>query len=201
MSINDDADEFSITPLGEARCDSCGQPIVYQSPQQTQLNATCFVSKRHPRIRLRGQLDSLHSLVLLAQHRGKSSGEEWICTQLGDLAAYCRELVSAEYNERPPESLALDGKDAAALHAASHNPGSLGVRHILPTETSSEIQHWLNVIRTKSREVELIAYDAFPPGDDGFGKDVVEALNIVSSAVYYLQLKHAAPKHSDRNAR
>jgi ethanolamine utilization cobalamin adenosyltransferase len=192
MSHQKRSDEFSTVPLGKVCCSSCGQVVINQSSRQTQLNASCFVTKRHPRIRLRGQIDSLHSLVLMAQHRAVVGREEWLAQGLGELAAYCRELVSAEYNERQARALILDNKSAIELHAASHNPGSLGIKHLLPDSASPEMQHWLNMIRSKSREVELTAYDAFPSDNEDFGASIVGALNIVSSAVYYLQLRYAA---------
>jgi ethanolamine utilization cobalamin adenosyltransferase len=150
------------------------------------------VPKSHPRIRLRGLIDSLHALVGMAQHRAGALQHSWLEEELGKLGAHCRELVSAEYNERRVQPLSLDGLSAVELHAASHDPASFGVEHLLLDGHSPELLHWLNIIRARSREVELAAYEAFPYSSQDFESSLIEALNVFSCGAYYLQLKIAA---------
>ncbi|MFI6236290.1 hypothetical protein ACIBD9_22270 [Micromonospora sp. NPDC050784] len=190
---------FTISPRDNVACISCGQVVGSQAPYVTQLNADFFVPKSHPRIRLRGQLDSLHALVGMAEHSAAAQQEPWLQGELAKVAAYCRELISAEYNERPVERLILDDLDAAELHAATHDPRSLGTTHLLLNGESAELLHWLNLIRTKSREVELVAYEAFAPDAriygtsfQDFGTSIINALNLVASGVYYLALRFQA---------
>ena len=59
--------------------------------------------------------------------------------------------------------------------------------------------HWLNVLREQSREVEVVALQAFPPdGLDpaGVGASLARALNRLSSAVYVLELYFQSGKLS-----
>lgn len=176
-----------------ARCTQCGTPVADKPDGLTQLNACHLTAKTHPRIRLRGRVDSLHALVLLAQSRARGLEAGWLADDLGTLAAYCRELTSAEYNERPVADLALEGRDADAIHRATHDPeAELGVAHLTIGDTSPELQHWLNLCRATSRELELVALDAFTSPHHPYGASICHALNRLSSAFYFLQLRLAA---------
>ena len=98
----DTASRFPVTPLEEApRCTCCGTAVEQKSDAMTQLNACHYAMKNHPRIRFRGRMDSLHAYVLMAQVRAAASGLTGLVRDLGTVAAYCREITSAEYNERP----------------------------------------------------------------------------------------------------
>jgi ethanolamine utilization cobalamin adenosyltransferase len=102
---------------------------------------------------------------------------------------YCREIMSAEYNVRPVAPLTLAGMNEAQLHAISHWPDRhLGIDHIVPGAADSEMLHWLNVVRTQAREVEVVALETFVPAD------LAHALNRLSSAVYVLELMLKAGK-------
>jgi len=52
----------------------------------------------------------------------------------------------------------------------------------VPGAADAEILHWLNVVRTQAREVEVVALESFVP------TDLAHALNRLSSAVYVLEL-------------
>ncbi|MDO5083831.1 MAG: hypothetical protein Q4D89_10575 [Arachnia propionica] len=184
----------SVFPVVKAeqppRCGTCQGEITRKPDALTQLNATQFVHKTHPRIRLRGQADSLHALVLMAQAQSTVSGPRWLTEALGVLAAYCRELTSAEYNERPAAALELPGWDEKAIHKATHDPdGVLGVPHATIDGTSPILMHWLNLCRTHCRELELTALDTFPDPEHPYGPSLNHALNRLSSAFYLLQLR------------
>jgi len=159
---------------------------------QTQLNATHYSAKTHPRIVLRGRVDSLHAFVLLAQHQALSTGKSEAAASLGSLAAYCRELTSAEYNERPVADAVIDGLDFEAIHRVTHDPrAELGIDHLTIDGSASLLHHLLNVLRTQSREVEIIALEAFPSPHHPYGASICHALNRFSSIAYYLQLRLA----------
>jgi ethanolamine utilization cobalamin adenosyltransferase len=115
-----------------------------------------------------------------------------LALNLDSLAAYCREILSAEYNLRSAAPLALLGKSEDELYELSHWPEKyLGIPHLVPGPTDHEILHWLNVLRTQAREVEVIVLQAFPPdGLDpaGVGASLRRALNRLSSAIYVLEL-------------
>lgn len=179
-----------VKPEQPPRCGTCQGEITRKPDALTQLNDTQFVHKTHPRIRLRGQVDSLHALVLMAQAQSVAGGPAWLVEALGILAAYCRELTSAEYNERPVAALELPGWDEKSIHRATHHPDEvLGVPHATIDGTSPIVMHWLNLCRTHARELELTALATFPDPEHPFGPSLNHALNRLSSAFYLLQLR------------
>jgi ethanolamine utilization cobalamin adenosyltransferase len=178
---------FPVVTGQAPRCTTCGSEVADKPDALTQLNACHYVAKTHPRIRLRGRLDTLQALALLAAARCTSRPD--VRGHLETIAAYCRELVSAEYNERKAAPVALDGCDEAEIHRATHDPrGVLGVDHVLPGTGHPELLHWVNLLRCEVREAELVALDAFPSPHDTSGASVVHGLNRLSSVVYYLEL-------------
>ncbi len=170
-------------------CSECGQPIKRKPEHMTQLDAGHFAPKTTPRLILRGRVDSLHAFVMLAASKARGFGMTALAGHLDTLAAYCREIMSAEYNMRPVAPLTLLGKSEEELHQISHWPDRhLGIQHIVPGPEDHEMLHWLNVLRTQAREVEVVALDAGPIAN------LPQAFNRFSSAVYVLELYWKAGK-------
>lgn len=175
-------------------CMVCGQPLPHKPDHMTQLDAGHFAAKTHPRIKFRGQLDSLHAWVMLAAAEARGYNLPDLAGGLDTLAAYCREIQSAEYHGRPVQPLTLRGKNEAELREISHHPNQqLGLAHLTPGPSDHSILHWLNVLRTQSRELEVIALEIYGPKehthDDKEGPgSIPRALNRLSSAVYVLEL-------------
>jgi ethanolamine utilization cobalamin adenosyltransferase len=158
---------------------------MHKPEHMTQLDAGHFAPKTDPRIKLRGRLDTLHALVMLVSSQARR-GLPHLAGLLDTLAAYCREIQSAEYNNRPVSPLQLGGKTAEEIHAISHHPERhLGIAHIVPGPEDLTILHWLNYLRATAREIEIAALEVYPPPER---EDLVTALNRLSSAVYYLEL-------------
>lgn len=183
-------------------CAECGQPVEHKPGHMTQLDAGHFASKTTPRLILRGRIDSLHAFVMLVAAKARGFQMNTLAGHLDTLAAYCREIMSAEYNLRQPASLSLLGQNEQELHQISHWPDRhLGIQHIVPGPEDHEILHWLNVLRTQAREVEVVALDAFGSSHDhdhgdrqDFGARLSQALNRFSPAVYVLELYFKAGK-------
>ncbi|MCL3859791.1 hypothetical protein [Actinotalea sp. K2] len=174
-------------------CTTCGGPVDVKPDALTQLDACHLAPKTHPRIRLRGRVDSLQALALLTAARAREAGSAELARHLGTVAAYCRELMSAEYNERAAGPVEVDGLDEAAVHDVTHDPrGRLGVDHLTPGAGDPELLHWLNLLRCEVREVEVLALEAFGSPHHPYGASVVHGLNRLSSVVYYLELKLVA---------
>ncbi len=170
-------------------CSECGQPIQRKPEHMTQLDAGHFAPKTTPRLVLRGRVDSLHAFVMLAASKARGFGMGALAGHLDTLAAYCREIMSAEYNMRPVAPLTLLGKSEEELHQISHWPDRhLGIQHIVPGPEDHEMLHWLNVLRTQAREVEVVALEAGPIAN------LPQAFNRFSSAVYVLELYWKAGK-------
>lgn len=181
-------------------CSECGQPLHAKPEHLTQIDAGHFAPKTSPRLVFRGRVDSLNALVMLTASTARRCELPELAQQLDTLAAYCREIMSAEYNLRPVSSLTLLGKSEAELHEISHWPDKhLGIPHLVPGPHDHEMLHWLNVLRTQSREVEVVALQAFPADSfdpAGIGAGLARALNRLSSAVYVLELYFQAGKLS-----
>ncbi|MBC7291135.1 MAG: hypothetical protein H5T83_07340 [Actinotalea sp.] len=183
---------FPVRP-GEPRCTACGS-VVHDKPDAlTQLDACHLAPKTHPRIRLRAGLDELQGWALLAAATAARDGLGTLADALDSVAAYCRELLAAEYSERPAAPLALAGADEQQIHADTHDPaGRLGVEHLVPSSTDAPAALWLNLLRSRVRAVEILALDAFGSPHHPSGASVVHGLNRLSSAVYWLELRLAA---------
>jgi ethanolamine utilization cobalamin adenosyltransferase len=185
---------FPVVVGGEApRCVTCGGTVTDKPDRLTQLDACHLAPKTVPRIRLRGRLDSLQALALLAAARATACGSPNLAGHLGSIAAYCRELLSAEYNQRPAAPPRIGGRDEATAHAATHDPrGAFGIDHLTPGPDDPEPLLWCNHLRCQIREVEVVALDAFPSPHHEAGASVVHGLNRLSSAVYDLELQLVA---------
>jgi ethanolamine utilization cobalamin adenosyltransferase len=155
----------------------------------TQHDAGHFGPKTAPRVRLRGRLDSLHALALLAAAEARRCNLPALAAHLDTLAAYCRELQSAEYHGRAAAPIAVAGYAEAELHDISHHPDRhFGRPHLVPGPHDHAILHWLNLLRAHAREVELEALEAYPPAAAEPGPSLARGLNRLSSAVYVLEL-------------
>jgi len=158
----------------------------------THLNASTLVPKTHPRILLRGKLDSLEALLLQTQLLAREQGREEAARSLGEVYDLAQRILAAEVKGTPLGPFALLGLDSAALRARSHDPkGFAGLdAHPVPHTGMGGLCLALNFLRTQVRETELAAARAFCREDGAVERaDLLEALNRMSSAVYLLFLK------------
>ncbi len=195
---------FPVVLAGEfPRCTTCGMPVTSKPEHLTQVDAGHYAPKNSPRIRFRGKLDTLQGLCLLVAARARTFNLPQMADHLDTLAAYCREILSAEYNGRAAAAIVLAGLDEAALRQATHDPRQfVGIDHIVPGSDDHEILHWLNFLRCQARETELAALDALEPypGAVVGHPSLAQAVNRLSSAVYYLELLFRAGKLTWRMA-
>jgi ethanolamine utilization cobalamin adenosyltransferase len=191
---------FPVNLKGELpHCVTCGTPLKKKPEHMTQLNAVTFAPKNNDRIRLRGKMDTLQAVCLLIGANARSGGAHWLAELLDTLAAYIREIMSAEYNERPVAPISIGGLDDTQLRKTTHNPQeALGIPHLTPASDDSTLLLWLNYLRCLVRETEITVIETY--GGEVYGKDpfgMVQAVNRLSSAVYYLELlveKDGKPK-------
>lgn len=181
--------EFPVVLSGPIpKCTECGQPIHSKPEYLTQLDAEHFARKTHPRIIFRGKIDNLHAKFMLSVSIARRFQLIDLSVQLETLSAYCRELLSAEYNWRKVAPLSILGLDENQLREISHHPEKyLGINHIVPSPDDHEILHWLNYLRTETRELEIDSFKISEQSQEieiGLNK----ALNRLSSAVYVLEL-------------
>jgi len=157
----------------------------------TSLIGSTLVPKNHPRIILRGKLDSLQAQVVLIQCE---LTDKALVKNLQDILNCLRELTRCEVLDQPFEQDTLFGQSYADLQKQSHNPQKyfgVAVLH-LPDHKFGRDYALLNTLRTAIRETELIAVEAFKTESGLSRGDIVLALNRLSSAVYVLMCQMIA---------
>ena len=171
-----------------ARAVSSVRPGGCKPEHMTSLTAGEMVCKTHPRILLRGKLDTLESEILVQQ---LVCGEEW-AAPLGDALRLVRSVMAAEVRDIPVPAWTLDGMGPEEVHRCSHHPEEFGFPgHILPAIEHGLAAAQMNRLRAICRETELAAVQVFWDGQRLAHEDCVLALNRLSSFFYILQLRAA----------
>lgn len=150
----------------------------------THLSGNILVPKTHPRIRLRGKLDTLEAALLLA---GQEPGAP---SALEEVLRFTRAILKSEVLGTPLEEGQLLGLTQEALHRRSHFPQDhYGQPHFMPAISDGPVMARLNSARCAAREAELAAVAAFPENQR---PDLLQALNRLSSAIYLLMIEEKA---------
>jgi len=169
-----------------------GKRIEDKPEHLTALRGNLLVPKNHPQIKFRGMLDALEADLVAAQvvfdRLGLASGVD----DLRDVLRYVKQILRCEVLDVPFEDGHLFGLDDAELRERSHHPQQYyGIPHFAAGLEDGEAVVLLNQLRTKVRQVELAAYDAFAlDGASGSSRlDIIKALNRLSSGVYIMMYK------------
>lgn len=176
-----------------------GETLSGKPEHMTHLHGNVLVPKTHPRIALRGCLDSLEAEIVCVQARAHRAGEETLAGWLEEVIAFCRGLMSCEVAEKPLEDWALLGLKSEELREQSQQPRKyFGVGHLLPDWRLGEWSAELNRLRALSRQVELAAAAAFVhPDGTAERPDLLQGYNRLSSAFYVLMLRLASEKEGE----
>ena len=152
----------------------------------THLYGSKLVCKSHPRIELRGKLDSLQAKIIETQLIACKHGKGQFAEQLNELLEFVRRILACEVKKIPFEFQLLIGLTQEELRAKSHNPQKyFGIGHIMPSYRMGEFVAALNALRAYAREAELCAVRAF--GEQK--TDIVRALNRLSSGIYIIMCR------------
>lgn len=171
-----------------------GRQYGHKPEDMTQLHGKSLVRKDHPRIQLRGRLDSLQSDILLLHVRCASTMPE-LAADLTRLLDWAREILRAEVLETVPVELSLSGMTEAELRERSHNPRKFfNTGHVLPDVNMSLEVLELNKLRSTVREIELAAVAALADTKHPGRQKIIEKLNRMSSGIYVLMLKYITGK-------
>lgn len=157
-------------------------------PHQTHLSRDTLVDKSHPRIVLRGKLDSLQAQVVLTQCDLEHLGADpELLANLQDLLRCLREIARCEVLDTPLLCDKLLGLSFDEVRDRSHNAAHyFGVAVMtLPESRLGRTYALLNCLRTAIRETEATAVAAF--GDTR--QDLVTALNRLSSGAHVLMCR------------
>jgi ethanolamine utilization protein EutL len=159
-----------------------------------------LVDKSHPRLPLRGKLDTLQGLLLEAQCDADADGARGLVGELGEALELTRALVGAEVTGRPLPAWKLLGLEAGEIRWHSHHTTELyGVPFMYPSVRQGPVVARLYTARAYAREAELCAYEAFPKADER--PDLKLALNRLSSAIYLMTIKYVAGRYPGEQRR
>lgn len=167
--------------------------VLEEKPEQmTHLHGNVLVDKTHPRIALRGAMDSLEGELMLCQLKCA----EWR-KELGEILALSRMLIRCEVMEEPVPEGKLCGLTEAEQRKHSHRPQDFyGQTHFMPEYTDGEAVLLLNQCRCAARNAELAAARAFIRNDGTAERqDILKALNRISSMIYILMIREKSKNH------
>ncbi len=153
-----------------------------------------LVDKTHPRLLLRGKLDTLQGMLLDAQCAADAEDARSLVGELGEALELTRALIGAEVTERPLGEWKLGGLNAGEIRFHSHHTFELyGVPFMFPSVRQGPVVAKLYLARAYAREAELALYQAFPEPPQDFKL----ALNRLSSALYLMTVKYLAGRFGE----
>lgn len=161
----------------------------------TNLDAKRLVLKNHPRIILRGKIDTFQAKVLDVQIVAEELRKPNMVNMLQEVNDYARKILVAELlEEELDDDITLLGLNEHELRYVSQHPSQyFGIGHIAPSYKMGKLAVELNLLRAMSREVEIAAINAFVETQSGMDKihrkDILRALNRLSSALYIMYLE------------
>lgn len=174
-------------------------PSGVKPEHMTHLHQGALVTKTHPVIAYRGQLDLFQCELVEAQVFFEQAGEEGLILKLEEITTFARALMVHEVKETPFQWETLIGLTSDELREHSHHPQKyFGVDHTPLSYTHGLVVAKLQHLRAKSREVELYANRAFT-NDAGecTRPDLIQALNRLSSAFYILACEVRGRKNEE----
>lgn len=171
-----------------------GRRLDHKPEHMTHLYGNVLVPKNHPRIILRGKLDSLEAELVRLQASARERENAGLSDSLAPCLEFCRTLMGCEVSGKPLPEWNIFGFTPAELRERSQNPQKyFGIGHLMPDVSMGIWCAELNRLRTLSREVELAAVTAFvQPDGSAQREDLLQGYNRLSSAFYLLMLQTAS---------
>ncbi len=188
-------ERIEVRPASQAKQESYrlenGAVLKTKPEHMTHLYGDVLVYKTHPRIRLRGELDSLQAELMLCQLEAPEQGKA-----LGEILALSQKIMACDVMEEPLGEDKLCGLTQEELRSRSHRPQDFyGQPHFLPTAADGREILLLNRCRCACRRAELAAAAAYLREDGTTAReDILRALNRMSSMLYLLMIEKKAQK-------
>ncbi len=173
----------------ENGCLLCGSEVEVKPALMTHLNDKLLVPKTHPRIELRGKLDSCISYCVIVQTQLQDC-PALLQGFMADIRSYLGHILQAEVTERELGLPELGDFSASSIHQWSHQPLKyLDHDHMLPDVAYGPLVAQLNFLRALVRELELISSRVFLDASMQLSRpDIIAGLNRLSSAVYVVMI-------------
>lgn len=173
-------------------------PAGEKPEDMTHLDAAHLVRKNHPRIRLRGKMDSLQAQLVLTQAALTRAGENAkIIDDLQGILDLLRRATRAEVLDEPLGSWQMLGLTPAQLREQSHNtPKFFAVDYMT-------LPHWrmglayarLNLLRTQARELETLAVTCFQTNATPAQRELLTLFNRLSSGFHIMMCRVLAGEY------
>ncbi|HZJ77424.1 MAG TPA: hypothetical protein VFD52_01290 [Clostridia bacterium] len=185
--------EYNVMPRSEITGNTkyvdfkTGKELAEKGEAMTHLYSNVLVPKSHPRIIFRGKLDSLLAKTMETQIVALEEGYVEVIEDLNEICEFVRQVISADVNEKLIEGFTLLNMDSSKIRNSSHHViEEFGIDHLVPDYKMGKMCISLNSLRTVVREAELAAVIAFEHDGQIDRKDIIEALNRLSSCVYII---------------
>ena len=163
---------------------------VEEKPEHmTHLYGDVLVPKNHPRILLRGKMDTLESELILCQLADKS-----LEGPVGEILGLARQIIRCEVLGEPLKWDTLCGLTESEQRKRSHFPQEYYSQpHFMPSFADGMVIARLNRARCAAREAELASVTAFADREGNITRqDIPQALNRMSSMLYLLMIQKKA---------
>lgn len=190
--------EKTITPkyIGLA-----GESYFEKPEHMTQISGNILVNKNDKRIIFRGKLDSLKSKWLILQKELENYGNEKLNKDMESVTDFIKKIVLAEVLDTELEEIKVLGETLDKIKEISHNPKKFfEIGHMFDISVkNSTLVLKLNEIRSNCRECEITGVTAFLT-EKGIAekKEILKALNRLSSIIYVMMLKGEKGEYGDR---
>lgn len=169
--------------------------------EMTQLAGNRLVPKDHPRIQLRGRLDWLQGEAVLAQAEMVERGiDPKLVEDLEETVSLLRQIMRSDVLDEPLCQVTLLGLSDGELRAQSHDPETyFGVKSMtLPHHSMGVAYAHLNRLRTETRLTEEAAVAAYHPRPTAAQRQILQAMNRLSSAYHILMCRWLSGAYGGR---
>jgi len=200
LVIDDDENKFIRSSLDMADgkyVSESGDKEYDEKPEyMTHLHGNVLVMKNHPRIILRGKLDTFIASIMDMQIFVEKEKIIKLKKDIGEILLFTQHILKCEVSDQPVGEQLLLKYGEEDLRKVSHNPMEyFGRGHIKISPDHGEVEVRLNVLRTQARELEIAAVTAFCIGPEKQEHDILKALNRLSSAIYILMLRNSCKQY------
>lgn len=184
--------DLDLAPLSTGKLSSNTLVRPKKPEHMTHLRGDKLVSKTHPIIAWRGQMDEFDCAIVESQVQLVRYGHDGLAVQLEDILRFAQRILAAEVKNEPLEFTQLLGWTPEEIREMSHHPERhWGVNHSKMSYQDGPVVARLNLLRAKVREVELYANRAFSDNNDECHRmDIIQALNRLSSILYILACQY-----------